>query len=55
MEKTFSDCICKNIDQLADAARYGGQEYVEQKLDQLFSFNERINGRSGLKDRRVND
>lgn len=51
MEKTFSDCICKNIDRLADAARYGDQDYVEQKLDQLFAFNERINGRSGLEGR----
>lgn len=55
MTKTFSDCICKNIDQIADAARHGGQKAVEQKLDQLFAFNERINGRSGLDDRLPNE
>lgn len=51
MEKNFTDTICKNIDQLADAARRGDQAYVDQLLDTLWAFNERVNGRSGLEPR----
>lgn len=50
-EKLFFDTVCKNIDWLSAAARRGDQEYVDQYLDTLFVFNERINGRSGLEPR----
>lgn len=53
MSATYAEVICKNIDQLADAAvrRPGDQAYINQYLDQLFAFSERIMGRSGLAER----
>lgn len=52
---SFADCICKNIDVLADAARRGDQGYVNQYLDTLWMFHERRWGRSGLEPRPVNE
>lgn len=49
----FAQVICKNIDQLADAAHWsqGDQAYVDQHLDMFSAFSERIQGRSGLASR----
>ena len=51
MSATFSEVICKNIDQLVDAARRGNQRYVDNYLDNFFAFAERVQGRSGLAER----
>ena len=52
---SFAECICKNIDRLAEAARIGDQAYIDQHLDDLWAFSERINGRSGLEPRPINN
>lgn len=51
MSATFSNVICKNIDQLAAASRRGDQRYVDCYLDTFFAFSERTSGRSGLAQR----